>query len=142
MVKFHGASATNIEICGSARRPLPMILNQPLIKILEDLGVESKAFLSLQDEAVSELRRATTSAKKAAAFLQHNVIGINAQLPWLLMQLDKMGLNFMNDDFIRNILEVALLRQLREIKYRARIPVPNGVTLYGSISFLLKNPSG
>lgn len=38
MVKFEGSKARNIEICTWASR-LPMFLNRPLIKLLEDLGV-------------------------------------------------------------------------------------------------------
>ena len=38
MVKFEGSEARNIEICSWASR-LPMFLNRPLIKVLEDRGV-------------------------------------------------------------------------------------------------------
>lgn len=38
MVKFEGSEAREIEICSWATR-LPLFLNRPLIKVLEDRGV-------------------------------------------------------------------------------------------------------
>ena len=61
MIKFEGTNVSDIEICGSALKPLPMFLNRPLIKILEDLGVEQDAFLALQTTAVDKLRATTLS---------------------------------------------------------------------------------
>ena len=131
MIKFEGTSVSDIEICGSALKPLPMFLNRQVIKILEDLGVEHDAFLALQTAAVDELRSTTLSADNAAAFLTRNHIGMATRLPWLVRKLKRIGLLFSNDDLLKNTLELAVLAQLRELKYRARIPVKHGVTLYG-----------
>ncbi len=131
MIKFEGTNVSDIEICGSATKPLPMILNRQLIKILEDLGVKEHGFLALQARAVDELRATTQSAQSAAKFLSHNYIGVAAKLPWLIRKLWEMGLLFSNDSFLQNTLELAVLARLRELKYRARIPVDQGVTLYG-----------
>lgn len=131
MVKFQGTGVSDIEICGSALRPLPMLLNRQLIKILEDLGVEGQAFIALQNKAVDQLRSTTQSAETAAKFLSQHSIGGAAGIPWLLRKLWEIGLFSSNDHFLQNTLELAILARLRELKYRARIPVENGVTLYG-----------
>lgn len=131
MIKFGGTNVSDIEICGSATRPLPMYLNQQIIKILEDLGVEDGAFLRLQDQAVEKLRASTLSPVNAEHFLQRERIGEAARLPWLIRKLWSMGLQFRDDQFLRNTMETAVLMQLRALKHRARILVEHGVTLYG-----------
>lgn len=131
MIKFSGSDATAIEICGAAYSPLPMYLNRQLIKILEDLGVPSETFHSLQEDALEHLRMMTSSAINAAIHLENHSIGLAAQLPWLLRNLESLRLPFQADDFLRGAVEMAALISLRELKYRSRIPVEDGVTLYG-----------
>lgn len=117
MIKFKTLES-NIEICGAGLRPLPMYLNRPLIKILEDLGVRDEAFLELQAAAVEKLRTTTESPINAANFLQRNVIGKAARLPWLIRTILDMNILFYDDHFLRNCVELAILIQLRELKHR------------------------
>ena len=131
MIKFEGTNVSDIEICGSAVKPLPMFLNRQMIKILEDLGVQDDVFRELQATAVDKLRATTLSANHAADFLSRNYIGVVAKIPWLIRTLWQMDLHFNDDDFLKNALELAVLSQLRELKYRARIHIEQGVTLYG-----------
>ncbi|KAI9801541.1 MAG: hypothetical protein M1825_003220 [Sarcosagium campestre] len=131
MIKFDAPNANEIEICGDASRPLPLFLNRQVIKILEDLGVPSESFLELQNAAVDQLRSTTLTCDSAADFLKQNQIGKATHLPWLMRKLDRMGLPFPADTFLEDALETAVLIQLRQLKYKARIPVKNGFTLYG-----------
>ena len=131
MIKFEGSNATDIEICGAGFKPLPMYLNRQVIKILEDLGVPDEAFLKLQAEAVESLRITASSPINAAYFLKRNLVGKAAGLSTLIRRLYYLGYDYGNDDFLRNIVELAILIQLREIKHRSRIIVENGMTLYG-----------
>lgn len=131
MIKFEGSPDMNIEICGSARKPLPMYLNRQTIKILEDLGVPFEPFQQLQRHAVNQLRMTTLSPINASTFLDRNRVSPAAQLPWLIRKLESMGLRFNDDDFLSNTLELAVLVQLNEIKYKSRIFVDEGWTLYG-----------
>ncbi|KAI9668532.1 MAG: hypothetical protein M1829_005349 [Trizodia sp. TS-e1964] len=131
MIKFEGSKARDIEICGAAYRPLPMFLNRQLIKILEDLGIDGAVFEQLQESAVEKLRMTTLSGVNAAYFLEKNGIGGSARLPALLRALDRLGFSFQADEFLRHTTEMATLISLREIKYRSRILVEKGVTLYG-----------
>lgn len=121
MIKFKidpMEKVSDIEICGAGLKPLPMFLNRPLIKILEDLGVPESAFLHLQEVAVDQLRMTTESPVNAANFLQRNYIGKAARLPWLVRKLLDINILFNDDDFLRNVLELAILMQLRELKHR------------------------
>ena len=131
MIKFEGSQDTNIEICGAAFKPLPMVLNRQLIKILEDLGVPPKIFEDLQAEAVNRLRVITKSATNAASFLDRNFIGQAAHIPGVIRKLRSIGIPFQADSFLNDVVEMGVLMQLRELKYRSRIPVEKGYTLYG-----------
>ncbi|KAF8422497.1 RNA dependent RNA polymerase-domain-containing protein [Tirmania nivea] len=132
MVKFEGSDSRHIEICSSAQRPLPMYLNRPLIKILEDLGVDDRTFLALQADEVKKLRDASHTPSLAANFMERRSIGIKSlKLPWLIKALDNLGLSFQEDVFLGQAFELALLTALRDIKYRARIQIPKGFTVMG-----------
>lgn len=131
MVKFFGSPSNDIEICGNNFKCLPMYLNRQVIKILEDLGVQDDAFLKLQADAVEKLRMTTESPINAGNFLKRQDVGKAAKLPWLVRELWDIGLSYRKDDFLRNIVELCVLAELREIKHRSRIRVDEGVTLYG-----------
>ncbi|KAG7004497.1 hypothetical protein G7Y79_00025g057830 [Physcia stellaris] len=131
MIKFEGSTALDIEICGAAFKPLTMYLNRQLIKILEDLGVPDESFLALQNHAVEQLRIATLSPVNAASFLRRNNVGQSVKLPWLVRELQDIGIIYSEDDFLRHILEVCVLVELRELKHRSRIRVDQGMTVYG-----------
>jgi hypothetical protein len=131
MKKFEAPESWDLEICGAAFKPLPMVLNRSLIKILEDLGVRAPAFMDLQRAAVQNLRCMTTSAVNTATLLE-GIEGTRAtRFPSLIMLLSEIGLDYRTDPFLYNIVEMAVVHKLREMKYRGRIPVDQGVTLYG-----------
>ena len=133
MIKFEGSDATDIEICSMASGPLPFYLNRQLIKILEDLGVPHESFQHLQDNAVRSLRKSTSSGLHAARFFRRITDGGGARMPSLLSALHKMGLPFQADNFLRDVVELGVLMALKDIKHKSRIPVPNGVTLFGVV---------
>lgn len=131
MIKFE-ATGSAIEICGSGIRALPFFLNQQLIKILEDLGVPPTSFMRLQRQEIDRLRSTPDSVSKAADFLDGTHIPKAIHFPWLLRTLEKeLKLSFRDDPFLRALVNLAILIRLRDLKYRARIPVPQAVTLYG-----------
>ncbi|KAL9009961.1 MAG: hypothetical protein Q9173_005055 [Seirophora scorigena] len=130
MIKFE-ATSTQIEICGAGFKPLPFFLNRQLIKILEDLGVPQEAFLDLQDEAVEQLRITVSNPINAGYYLQRELVGKSAKIPWLIRKLFYIGMTFSEDQFLRDTHELAVLVRLRELKYRSRIFVERGITVYG-----------
>jgi hypothetical protein len=131
MIKFEGSTSLDIELCGSSLRALPMYLNRQVIKILEDMGVQDSWFLQLQSQEVERLRKITASAANAAKFLKSQLIGEVGHLSWFIRKLSSLGLEFRSDRFLRDVLELSVMLQVRVMKYRARIPVPSGMTLYG-----------
>ncbi|KAF2814287.1 RNA-directed RNA polymerase [Mytilinidion resinicola] len=131
MEKFHEATSHDIELCGGSFSPLPLHLNRQFIKILEDLQVPAKAFLELQEQVVRQLRQVTLHTLNASVFLEWAHIGQAAKTASLLKRMHTIGLEFQQDKFLTDTIEIAVLSRLREIKHRSRIPVENGYTLYG-----------
>jgi hypothetical protein len=148
MVKFEGSEDRNIEICNWASR-LPMFLNRPLIKVLEDRGVRGlpmlfrygvltvsqvtdHTFLSLQRQAVNRLRDCSKDSLLAAHFLRRRGISSpSLKLPWIFESLKSLRMDFWDSPFLKQAMELSLVGDLRDIKYRGRIPIKKGLTLVG-----------
>ena len=120
-----------LGVCGAAKRPLPLYLNRPLIKILEDLGVEKSVFLDLQNETREELEAIAHSPHNASTFLDIHDIAKSTSFAWLVKELYHMGIAVLDDHFIWSAIELVLIMRLRDLKYRGRIPIENGATLFG-----------
>ena len=131
MVKFNVVDSWKIEICGSGIKPLPMYLNRQLIKILEDLGVSPHHLLEIQQEEVDSLRKISQSPILAANFLEKANLAQATRIPFLIRALVRLKLKFLSDTFLRRMIELAVIVKLRELKYRSRIRVNHGITLYG-----------
>ncbi|EXJ58741.1 hypothetical protein A1O7_06171 [Cladophialophora yegresii CBS 114405] len=131
MVKFPAPDSLDIEICDAAYRPLPYFLNQQTIKILEDMGVDESFFLFHQNRELDRLQSTTSNPTRASQFLKAHSIGDSIHLPWFFKQLSKMEISFLDDTFLSNVVEMAVLIELRTLKYKARIPVKDGYTLRG-----------
>lgn len=52
-------------------------------------------------------------------------------MPSLIRLLHQIGLDYRQDSFMYSVMEMAIVTKLRDIKYRGRIPVKSGHTLYG-----------
>lgn len=131
MKKFETESSWKLEICGAAFKPLPMFLNRQLIKILEDLGVPSQVFLDLQETATSSLRYMCDSHPINTALFLKRSISQASQISSLISHLGEAGFDYRDDDFLHQIGQLAVVTELRDLKYRGRIPVKDGMTLYG-----------
>lgn len=131
MVKFPSDDRENLEICDAATKPLRFVLNRQLIKILEDMGVPDHWFLSLQARELDRLRAVTADAYNTGTFLQLQGIGNGFYLSTFIKTLDRYGIDYRADHFLRAVVESVVLRELRLLKHKARIPVPKGVTLFG-----------
>ncbi|KAJ0382583.1 hypothetical protein COL922a_012245 [Colletotrichum nupharicola] len=131
MEKFPSQDTENLEICGGASKPLKLVLNRQMIKILEDLGVRNDFFLRLQKTELDRLRAVTADAYNTGTFLHMQGIGLNCFLPSFIKSLDKYGIDYRRDDFLRTVVQNVVLQELRLLKHKARIPVPKGVTVFG-----------
>ncbi|PCD44887.1 hypothetical protein AU210_000337 [Fusarium oxysporum f. sp. radicis-cucumerinum] len=131
MMKFPSDDLRELGICDASSKPLRLVLNRQMIKILEDMGTTNDWFFRLQNNALDILRNATADATNTSYFLDYQAIGVNMGLPKLVKQLEKMGIDYRRDKFLKSAVEHVVLRELRLLKHKARIPVNQGVTLFG-----------
>ncbi|KAJ9137901.1 RNA-dependent RNA polymerase [Pleurostoma richardsiae] len=131
MEKFITEDMHALGICDMASKPIPLVLNRQMIKILEDMGVSENWFLSLQNLELSRLKDITRSAYNVAGFLETQHIGSAIKLHRLFRECDFLGLDYRKDKFLRSVVQAAVLRELRLLKHKARIPVREGMTLFG-----------
>ena len=131
MLKFESEDKRTLEICDVADKPIRMVLNRSVVKILEDMGAPERWFLGLQAKELERLRLVTGEVGNTAAFLNHQGIGDAVRLGGFLRHLGHLGLDYKEDRFLRSAVEAVVLQELRLLKYKARIPVPMGITLFG-----------
>ncbi|KHN97503.1 RNA-dependent RNA polymerase [Metarhizium album ARSEF 1941] len=131
MMKFPSQDLRELGICDVASRPLRLVLNRQIIKILEDMGTKPQWFVAQQEKALNILRQVTATAGNTSIFLRSQDIGSAIGLPSFIKQLDKMSIDYRRDRFLKSVVEHAVLRELRLLKHKARIPVDKGVTLFG-----------
>ncbi|KAK5651977.1 hypothetical protein OQA88_11520 [Cercophora sp. LCS_1] len=133
MDKFESNDKRLLEICDVASKGIPMVLNRQLVKILEDMRAPESWFFDLQTQELQRLRGITHTVSNSAYFLKSQSIGESIRLPSLLREAERMGADYRRDPFLRSAIEAAVLRELRLLKHKARIPVEKGVTLFGVI---------
>jgi hypothetical protein len=102
-----------------------------MIKILEDMGLPATWFLKQQEAALHKLRFVTAHISNTAGFLKRQNIADRVGYPQLIRYLESIDIDYKRDQFMRSVVETAVLRELRLMKYKARIPIEQGATLFG-----------
>ena len=131
MMKFRSEDYEELGICDAATRPLRLVLNRQMIKILEDMGTDLGWFERLQKKAIQMLKDVTAEATNAGTFLEYQLVGTSIGLPQFIRHLARLRIDYLQDTFLKTVVEHVVLRELRLLKHKARIPVDNGVTLFG-----------
>lgn len=107
------------------------VLNRQLIKILEDMGSDPQWFLTMQSIEIQRLREVTSDPYNVANFLRHKNVGESIRFHRLFRLAANMGIDWRKEPFLRAVVEAMVLRDLRLLKHKARIPISEGVTLFG-----------
>ncbi|KAL4733170.1 RNA dependent RNA polymerase-domain-containing protein [Aspergillus similis] len=131
MTKFQTDDHVNVEICGSGSKPISLFLNRQVIKILEDMGVDGEWFMKLQELRIEQLRKATATTKNTANFIKGQSVADCVKIYRLFWLFHNLKLDYKEIPFLRAVVEAMVLRELRLLKHKARIPVHKGITLYG-----------
>ncbi|KAH8998323.1 RdRP-domain-containing protein [Lactarius hatsudake] len=135
----HNIEEAEFEIARTFDYPNPAYLNRPIVMALEDRGVEKEAFVDLQENAKAKIHLSSNSLKIFIEQLKDYGIGSQYHLAFILEQLDKLGLDFVNGadktaigrPFFESLLRYFMNHSLREVKFKARIPVPKSFQLVG-----------
>jgi RNA-dependent RNA polymerase len=131
MIKFEAPESRGLEIARVFDKPGRYFLNRPLIMIMEGLGIKYDTFKHFQDEAVLEARDSAAWLSKAGRFLEAHGLGTSFRLTSVMINLDKVGIPTLEDHFYQQMMEFGINHVLRDLKQRARIPIPGGWTLVG-----------
>ena len=108
--------------------------------ILDHLGVEHEVVVNAQHQVLMEASRACTIALASLArIVDEYGLGRPFKLHRLLLYLIKGGLHYRDlfqdsrpvTKFFEKIGDTILVHLKRDVKYRARIPIPNSYTLVG-----------
>ncbi|KAJ3242194.1 hypothetical protein HDU81_006606 [Chytriomyces hyalinus] len=131
MTKFDSPNCKVLEVADYASPTVarPAHLNRQVILILEDLGVPNSVFLRLQRDSIKDLSLMRTDVGK--------LVGMAGKMSHfgnfvrLISKNDGDIHNWISNEFIQHCLDHVRNFLLKEIKYRARIKIPNGWTLFG-----------
>lgn len=106
---------------------------------LEDRGVDKKTFLALQEKVKAEIYQSSDSLDDFAQQLTKHNLGGKFHLAFILEQLSNLGLDFkdgvdkkaIEGAFLGRLLRYSMDHSLREVKFKARVPVPDSYQLVG-----------
>ncbi|EKM55560.1 uncharacterized protein PHACADRAFT_173707 [Phanerochaete carnosa HHB-10118-sp] len=133
MIKFYAADSRTLEIADAFVKPSKFYLNRPLVMLLEELDIlGGYDFLKFLQESVVEKTEAAVQSLYAAADLFDDFnLGRTYDLSNVFRELHHMGIATLDDTFSQQVLCFGRHHVLRDLKYRARIPVPSGWNLVG-----------
>ncbi len=106
---------------------------------LEDRGVKKEAFIDLLENAKAKIYLSSDSLEMFTEQLRDHGMGGQYHLAFILEQLNRLGLDFTNGinktaigkPFFESLLRYSMNHALREVKFKARIPVPKSYQLVG-----------
>ncbi|KAI0180770.1 RdRP-domain-containing protein [Hypoxylon sp. FL1284] len=131
MVKFESEDKQYLEICDMGNKPIPLVLNRQIIKILEDMRVEENWFFQVQNRELKRLRMIAAYVHNTVAFLKRQNVAEKINFSKFIRRLHKLRIDYKRDAFLCSVVETVILREVRLLKHKARIPVDKGVTLFG-----------
>lgn len=131
MNKFSSNDKQNLEICDVANKPIPLVLNRQMIKILEDMRVPDLWFIKAQNRELDRLRKITAITNNTVTFLRRQKIAEQMRLYRFIRRLHMLKLDYKKDAFLCSVVETVVLREVRLLKHKSRIPIEQGVTLFG-----------
>lgn len=113
MVKFETEDKDNLEICDSANKPIPLVLNRQMIKIMEDMKVPNDFFFKHQNRELNRLSLVTAHTHNTVEFLRRQKIGEQVGFWQLIRWLDRNEIDYKIDRFLASVVEAVVLRELR-----------------------------
>jgi RNA-dependent RNA polymerase len=106
---------------------------------LEDRGVAKETFIELQEKAKAGIYHSSDSLEHFSQLVTKHSLGGKFHLGFILERLSKLGLDFkdgtdkkaIGGTFFERLLRFSMNHSLREVKFKARIPVPKSYQLVG-----------
>ncbi|CAJ0902850.1 22617_t:CDS:10 [Entrophospora sp. SA101] len=132
--KFEAPDSLDFEIAKTVRSPLPAYLNRQIILLLSNLGIPNGVFLDLQQEMINNINLVINDREKATDVVRHSsgTKECSHVIKTILSMLDD-GVNIEDEPFLKGYLECKRLFALNNLRYRARIFMPNAYLLMGVV---------
>ncbi|KAI9446032.1 RdRP-domain-containing protein [Lactarius indigo] len=134
-------SEAEFEIALSFDYPNPVHLNRSVIFVSSAhmLTLEAAQLSRPAEEAKARIYLARDSLKVFASLLRSQTLGVKYHLPFILEQLIKLGLDFRDyldkeaicSAFLGRLVRDSMNHSLRQMKFKAQIPVPHSYQLVG-----------
>ncbi|KAK9729654.1 hypothetical protein K7432_000167 [Basidiobolus ranarum] len=108
---------------------MPAYLNRQVIVLLTTLGVPDSVFIALQEAYLREMEEIIHDEVLAL-----KILALHCSSSWIIGPLRKMiqsGFLKYGDNFTKSILSLLRINVLKDIKYRARVPIELGAHLMG-----------
>ncbi|KAF0547877.1 RdRP-domain-containing protein [Gigaspora margarita] len=131
-IKFEAPISTNLEIVKAVKNPLPAHLNRQIITLLSSLGVKDDIFIKLQNNARADIDSIIRDPQKAREIVKRS-LGTR-ECTHVTRTILSMIEALMEDDdepYLKGLLECKRIFALKSLRYKARIPVPQGYLLFG-----------
>jgi RNA-dependent RNA polymerase len=114
-------------------------MHRPVVMALEGRGVKKEAFIDILDKAKSKIYLSSDSVENFTEQLRDHGMGGQYRLRFILEHLNRVGLDFnhgtnksaIGRPFFESLLRHSMNHSLRELKFKARIPVPRSYQLVG-----------
>jgi RNA-dependent RNA polymerase len=136
MIKFVGnAEHSSLEVL-SVSKPIKTYLNRQIITLLSSLGTPDTAFIYLLDSMIRRLERALHSDHDAKSLLLDNGGGTIA------FQMLQAGFHVEKEPHLQGIVRALRNQLLLDLELKARILIPNAVTLIGIMDETHTMPEG
>ncbi|CAE6414966.1 unnamed protein product [Rhizoctonia solani] len=135
MTKFVADHDLSLEIARGFVNYSPCFLNRPLIVLLWSGGVKDDVFVNLMKDELDKMNSEMTTLGGVARQLIANRLGAPFNLASTFKRLSRLGLELDQPGVctsgLHKILNATLFHVKRDLKYKARIKVPDSYTLVG-----------
>ncbi|CAE6450557.1 unnamed protein product [Rhizoctonia solani] len=135
MTKFEADHDLSLEIARAFVNYSPCFLNRPLVVLLWSGGVEDEVFLKLMQRDLDEINSGMKTLEGVARQLIANRLGNPFHLANTFKRLSRLGLELdqpnLRTSGLHKLLTATLFHVKRDLKYKARIRVPDSYTLVG-----------
>ncbi|CAG8489836.1 4430_t:CDS:10 [Acaulospora morrowiae] len=131
-IKFEAPISRNLEICKVMKNPLTGHLNRQMIIILESLGVPHKVFLELQETMKEDIDLMMKNEDKARDVVNRSVGSREcSHITRSILSMIDEGMMGTEEPYLIGLLECKRIYALKNLKYKARIMMPQAFLLFG-----------
>jgi hypothetical protein len=95
------------------------------------MKVPDSWFIKAQNRELNRLRKITAQTNNTVVFLRRQNVAEQMGFHQFIRRLHQLNFDYKKDPFLCSVVEAVVLREVRLLKHKSRIPVEHGVTLFG-----------